>query len=259
MTPTPTLLVADDEEAPREQLLAALRLAWPEAQVVAVATNGSDAWDAFLEHEPSVCLLDIRMPGYSGIEVAQRIGNRAQVVFVTAYGDHALAAFDAGAVDYLVKPVDPARLAQTVQRLRARQAAPAEGAPWQALLQTLAQQVQHGRRAPALQVLQAAVGREVRLIRTEDIVYLESDSRYTRVVHGDTASGTDALIRTPLKELVTQLDDSVFWQVHRSVIVNHRHIASAVRVDEGHMHLTLRGRPERLPVSRHFQGLFKGQ
>lgn len=256
---TPTLLVADDEEAPREQLLAALQGAWPEARVVAVAANGADAWDAFLEHEPTVCFLDIRMPGYSGIEVAQRIGARAQVVFVTAYGDHALAAFDAGAVDYLVKPVEPARLAQAVQRLRARAAAPAGAPPWQALLHTLAQQVQATRRPAPLQVLQAAVGREVRLIRTDEVVYFESDSRYTRVVYGEGQAGGDALIRTPLKELLTQLDEQLFWQVHRSVIVNHRHVARAVRVDEGHMHLVLRGRPETLPVSRHFQALFKGQ
>jgi DNA-binding LytR/AlgR family response regulator len=253
------ILVADDEEGPREQLLAALRQVWPEAEVVAAAANGVDAWDAFLELEPEVCFLDIRMPGLSGLDVARRIGNQASVVFVTAYGDHALAAFDAGAVDYLMKPVDPARLAQTVQRLRTRQtagdplSAPKPAAnELQALLAQLASQV---RRPAPLQVLQASVGKEVRLIRTDEVIYFESDSRYTRIVH---AAG-DALIRTALKELLTQLDEAVFWQVHRSVIVNHRHIASAVRVDEGHMHLNLRGRPETLPVSRHFQALFKGQ
>ena len=247
-------LVADDEEAPREQLLAALRVAWPELQVVATAANGVDAWDAFLEHEPEVCFLDIRMPGLSGIDVAQRIGAQAQIVFATAYGDHALAAFDAGAVDYLLKPVDAARLAQTVQRLQALQqpAVP----HLQGLLQQLAQRV---RKPPPLDVLQAAVGREVRLIRSEEVIYFESDSRYTRVVHSAAGIEGQALIRTPLKELLTQLDEQLFWQVHRSVIVNHRHIAAAVRVDEGQMHLTLRGRPETLPVSRHFQVLFKGQ
>lgn len=243
------ILIADDEEAPREQLRAALAHAWPEAQIVAAAHNGADAWDLFLEHEPEVCLLDIRMPGLSGIDVARRIGQQARVVFVSAYGDHALAAFDAGAVDYLLKPVDPARLAQTVQRLRA---APAAVPDMAGLLQQLAGSL---RKPPALSVLQAGVGREVRLIRTDEVIYFESDSRYTRVVH---AAG-DALIRTPLKELLAQLDENLFWQVHRSVIVNHRHIAAAVRVDEGHMHLTLRGRSETLPVSRHFQGLFKGQ
>jgi DNA-binding LytR/AlgR family response regulator len=251
-----TALVADDEEAPREQLLAALRQAWPALDVVAVAANGVDAWDAFLEHEPEVCFLDIRMPGLSGIDVARRIGAQSQVVFATAYGDHALAAFDAGAVDYLLKPVDAERLGQTVVRLQARLSPSmppqADPAALQALLAQLAAQT---RRAPTLQVLQAGVGREVRLIRCDEVIYFESDTRYTRVVH----EGGDALIRTPLKELIAQLDEQLFWQVHRSVIVNHRHVAAAVRVDEGHMHITLRGRPETLPVSRHFQGLFKGQ
>ncbi len=250
-----TALVADDEEAPREQLLAALRTAWPELQVVAVAANGVDAWDAFLEHEPDLCFLDIRMPGLTGIDVARRIAGRVPVVFATAYGDHALAAFDAGAVDYLLKPVDGERLAQAVARLRARlqpAAAPTSPSPdLQALLERLALPA---RRAP-LSVLQASLGREVRLIRCDEVIYFESDARYTRVVH----EAGDALIRTPLKELLAQLDEQQFWQVHRSVIVNHRHVAAAVRVDEGHMHLTLRGRPETLPVSRHFQGLFKGQ
>ena len=248
-----TALIADDEEAPREQLLAALRLAWPELQIVATAANGVDAWDAFLEHEPDVCFLDIRMPGLSGIDVARRIGGKAPVVFATAYGDHALAAFDAGAVDYLLKPVDAERLAQTVERLRARlqPATPTATPDLQALLERLAV----GSRKAPLQVLQASVGREVRLIRCDEVIYFESDARYTRVVHEE----GDALIRTPLKELLTQLDEQLFWQVHRSVIVNHRHVAAAVRVDEGHMHITLRGRPETLPVSRHFQGLFKGQ
>ncbi len=259
-----TALIADDEEAPRAQLRLALQQAWPDLQIVAEATNGVDAWDAYLEHEPQVCFLDIRMPGLTGIDVARRIGPGTAVVFVTAYGDHALAAFDAGAVDYLMKPVDPERVAQTVARLHQRKAL---AAPAQPLLQDLLAQLQGqagSARRPPLQVLQASVGREVRLIRTDEVVYFESDSRYTRVVfEGDgkdgKPAGGDALIRTPLKELLAQLDDSVFWQVHRSVIVNHRHIASAVRVDEGSMHLTLRGRPETLPVSRHFQALFKGQ
>ena len=261
----PTALVADDEEAPREQLLTALRSAWPELKVVATAANGVDAWDAFLEHEPELCFLDIRMPGMSGIEVALRIGAQAQVVFATAYGDHALAAFDAGAVDYLLKPVQAERLAQTVLRLQTRRdaAAPADAPAetsaeasdmpdMRSLLQQMAGQL---RRNAPLSVLQAGVGREVRLIRTEDVIYFESDARYTRVVHAD----GDALIRTPLKELLAQLDEGLFWQVHRSVIVNHRHISAAVRVDEGHMHLSLRGRAETLPVSRHFQALFKAQ
>jgi DNA-binding LytR/AlgR family response regulator len=275
--PPATVLIADDEEAPRAQLAAALASAWPEARMVAACVNGVDAWDAFLEHEPEVCLLDIRMPGLSGIEVAQRIGARARVVFVTAHADHALAAFDAGAVDYVLKPVEPARLGQALARvqagLQARQggtslatAAPAVAGPdsvaLQALLDRLAAQVQ---RPASLQVIQAGVGKEVRLIRIEDVLYFESDARYTRVVwRSPGAAGTpsqdgEALIRTPLKELLVQLDPQQFWQVHRSVIVASRHIEAAVRLDEATLQLRLRGRTERLPVSRHFQGLFKGQ
>jgi DNA-binding LytR/AlgR family response regulator len=247
---TITALIADDEEAPRAQLQLALQQAWPELRIVAAAVNGADAWDNFLEHEPQVCFLDVRMPGLSGIEVAQRIAGRAHVVFVTAHGDHALAAFDTGAVDYVLKPVDAPRLQQAVQRVKSRLAsAPVD-------LHALLQQLGVAPRRPALpEVIQAAVGREVKLIRVQDVVYFESDARYTRVVHGE----GEALIRTPLKELLTQLDASQFWQVHRSVIVNHLHIASALRIDENNMQLTLRGRPEKLPVSRHFQGLFKGQ
>ncbi|MBL8325728.1 MAG: response regulator transcription factor [Rubrivivax sp.] len=271
MNETPIIaLVADDEEAPREQLVAALREAWPGLRIE-TAANGVDAWDRYLEVEPDLCLLDIRMPGLSGIEVARRIGGRTPVVFVSAFGDHALAAFDAGAVDYVLKPVERERLGQALARLRQRlspRAAPAgadraeearavagdgDAAALQALIERLAAGFK--RATPPLTVLQAAVGREVRMIRVDEVIYFESDARYTRVV---TASG-DALIRTPLKELLAQLDEREFWQVHRSVIVNHRHIASAVRVDEGHMHLTLRGRDERLPVSRHFQPMFKGQ
>ncbi len=254
----PTALIADDEEAPRAQLLAALSRVWPELQVLSAAVNGVDAWDAFLEHEPQVCFLDVRMPGLSGVDVAQRIGGRAHVVFVTAHGDHALAAFDAGAVDYVLKPVDDERLTQAVARVKARlanvenPAVTVATADLQGLLDRL---VGQARRPPALEVIQAGLGREVKLIRVEDVVFFESDARYTRVVH----DAGDALIRTPLKELLAQLDPARFWQIHRSVIVNQRHIASALRIDEGSMVITLRERPEKLPVSRHFQGLFRGQ
>jgi DNA-binding LytR/AlgR family response regulator len=253
----PTALIADDEEAPRAQLAAALARAWPALRVVQECANGVDAWDAFLEHEPEVCFLDVRMPGLTGIEVAQRIGARAQVVFVTAFGDHALAAFDAGAVDYVLKPVDAERLAQTVGRVQARLAGP-PAAP-AALQQLLNQLVGQVRKPAPLEVIQAGVGKEVRLVRVEDVVYFESDSRYTRVVYAEAQGDGEVLIRTPLKELIGQLDAARFWQIHRSVIVNQRHIASAVRIDEGHMVLSLRGRSEKLPVSRHFQGLFRGQ
>jgi DNA-binding LytR/AlgR family response regulator len=284
-----TALIADDEEAPRAQLRAALARAWPELDIVAECPNGVEAWDAWLAHEPDLCFLDIRMPGLDGIDVARRIDGRTPVVFVTAHDDHALAAFDAGAADYVLKPVDPARLAQALARVRGRvgrrraaaaaSAAGADGAaqgavdavdagatgPDTAALHALLARLQAlgagGRPAPRLQVIQAAVGKEVRMIPVAEVVYFEADARYTRVVYGGSGAlpAGEALIRTPLKELLAQLDEAQFWQVHRSVIVHQAHIAAAVRVDEGQMHLVLRGRPERLPVSRPFQGLFRGQ
>ncbi len=245
-------IVADDEEGPREQLKAALASALPRLDIVAECANGADAWDAWLEHQPDVCFLDIRMPGLTGIEVAQRIAGRTSVVFVTAFGDHAIDAFDAGAVDYLVKPVEAVRLRRMVERLEARLRGPVATPDLQHLLDGLAKQM---RRPAPIEFVQSSTGREVRMIRIDEVAYFESDARYTRVVH----DGGEALIRTPLKELLVQLDDTVFWQIHRSLIVDHRRIAKAIRIDETHMEVTLRDRPERLPVSRPFQALFRGQ
>jgi len=247
------ILIADDEEGPREQMKAALARLWPQAQLVAAATNGVDAWDAVLEHDPDVAFLDIRMPGLTGLDVARRASQLAtppQVVFVTAFNDHALAAFDAGAIDYVLKPLDDTRLQRAIDKLQAR-TAPAVAAPdLTQLLQSLMPA-----RAATPRPIQASVGKEIKLIQPDEVVFFESDTRYTRVVTAD----QEALIRTPLKELIASLDADVFWQVHRSVLVNSRHIASAVRIDENNMQLTLKGRPEKLPVSRQFQGLFKGQ
>jgi DNA-binding LytR/AlgR family response regulator len=248
------LLIADDEPAPREQLAEALAQAWPEARIVAQAAHGADAWDQWLVHEPDACFLDIRMPGLSGIDVARRIAGRSAVVFVTAHGDHALQAFDAGAVDYLVKPLDIERLAQTVARLRQRPAVDAG-----ALQRLLAQLTDSQRRPPWPDTLQAGVGKEVRLIRMADVLYFEADSRYTRVVYAEGGEQRDALLRTPLKDLLAQLDPARFQQVHRATIVASVQIASAVRDDEGGMRLRLRDSADTLAVSRPFQGLFKGQ
>jgi DNA-binding LytR/AlgR family response regulator len=257
MTPNrPTALIADDEEAPREQLRAALARLWPELHILATSTNGVEAWDDCLAHEPAIAFLDIRMPGLTGLEVARRLSGLTTpplIVFVTAFDDHALAAFEAGALDYVLKPVDDARLAQTLARVRARLSGPSpDAAVLQRLLASLAP-LQPTR--SAMRPIQASVGREVQLIPPDEIVYFEADARYTRVVH----NGGEALIRTPLRELLTQLDPDQFWQIHRSVLVNSRCIARAIRVDEGTMVITLRGREERLPVSRQFQVLFKGQ
>jgi DNA-binding LytR/AlgR family response regulator len=257
MNARPRILIADDETAPREQLAEALAVAWPDAEIVAQAEHGVDAWDAWLAHEPDATFLDIRMPGLTGVEVAQRIAGRCPVVFVTAYGDHALAAFDAGAVDYLVKPVDPKRLEQAVARVRERLHRPPSPDQVQAL-QSLLSQLARPRPAQP-ETLQASVGKEVRLIRLADVIYLESDSRYTRVVYRSDGVQLDALLRTPLKELLAVLDPAQFVQVHRSVIVAQRHIHAATRHDDGNMSLKLRQCADVLPVSRAFQGLFKGQ
>lgn len=251
-----TALIADDEEAPREQLRAALARLWPELAIVAASTNGAEAWDDCLALEPAIAFLDIRMPGLTGLEVARRLSALATpplIVFVTAFDDHALAAFEAGAVDYVLKPVDDERLGQTLARLRGRLTQPA--ADTAALQRLLASLPQLAQARPAPRPIQASVGREVLLIPPDEVVYFEADQRYTRVVH----QGGDALIRTPLRELLTQLDPDQFWQIHRSVLVNSRCIARAIRVDEGTMVVTLRGRDEKLPVSRQFQALFKGQ
>ncbi len=256
-------LVADDEDAPRAQLQAALRRVWPTLGEIHLASHGVDAWDAYLAHEPDICFLDIRMPGMSGLEVAQRIAGQTPVVLVTAFSEHAISAFDAGAIDYVLKPVEDARLSRTVERLRERlDASAGTDATTEAMADTLGRMLQEGRLVPPtrrLTVLQAAVGREVRLIRLADVVYFEADSRYTRVVWQDDGQTGEALLRMPLKELLPRLDMDAFWQVHRSAIVRAERIASAVRTGEGLMHLTLRGHPDTVPVSRHFQAKFKGQ
>ena len=246
------VLIADDEEAPREHLRRLLQTHGPEAELVAVCSNGVDAWDEALAHEPEVCFLDIRMPGLTGLQVAQRLSaleRPPQIVFVTAFNDHALAAFETGAVDYLVKPLDAERLQRTLARVQQRLQQPEPAPDLQRLLQELLP------RRSASRPIQASVGKEVRLIAPDEVVYFESDARYTRVVTQD----TEALIRTPLKELIATLDPDQFWQIHRSVLVNSRCVQAALRIDENNMQLSLKGRSEKLPVSRQFQGLFKGQ
>lgn len=241
-----TALLADDEDVPRLQLAAALKDAWPELKPIE-AVNGTDAWDAFLEHEPRICFLDVRMPGMTGIEVAQRIGQQAHIVFVAAPADHALRAFEAGSVDHVVKPLDSGRLAAVVERLKARLDRPPPDL--RELLDRLAGQV---RKPAPLEVLQAGIGHDARLIRSVDIVYLETEGRYTRVVDSE----GEALIRTPLKELLGQLDAANFRQIQRGLIVNRRCITAVTRNGPEGLTLTLRGREGSLPVGRQFQSLF---
>jgi DNA-binding LytR/AlgR family response regulator len=217
---------------------------------VCECANGIDAWDAFLEHEPAVCFLDVRMPGMTGIEVAQRIDGGAQVVLVAAPADHAFAAFDARVLDVLVKPVDAAQLAPLVARLKQRIA---EGAPpSEGQRQLLAQLASQVRRPAPLLAIATGAGSDAAVVRVDDVVYFEADARNTRLVLED----GEALARVALKELVAQLDGDVFRQVDRDLVVNLRHVAGAMRDGAGGMALTLRGRSEWLPVARHFQDQF---
>ncbi len=247
-----TAIVADDEPLARAALVDALTQVWPELDVVAQVEDGPEAYQAIQKLRPTLAFLDIRMPGMTGLQVAQAVGQHTRVVFVTAYNDHALAAFEAGATDYVLKPVELVRLAAVARRLQERIQAP-DAADVMRMLAVL-EQLKPAQPAPSqpLQWIKASVGAQVRLIHVDDVHYFESDTKYTRVV---TADG-DALIRIPLKQLAQDLDPQRFWQVHRSSVVNLRQIASVVRQDET-MEIVLKNRPERVKVSAQYQGLFK--
>ncbi|RXQ98912.1 LytR/AlgR family response regulator transcription factor [Pseudoxanthomonas composti] len=249
-------VVAEDEDLLRAALVAQLRQAWPELEIAAECSDGASALEAIAERQPEVAFLDIRMPGLTGIEVARAVADaspRTQVVFVTAYDQYAIEAFEHGAVDYLLKPVTGERLQATVQRLRTRsQPAAPDVAVLDALLQRLAPRARP--QAAPLAWVTASAGRETRLIMVEDVAYFRADHKYTVVM---TAEG-EALLRTPLRELLGALDPAVFKQVHRSTIVNLRAVASVIRDDSGKGQLRLRNRPELLTVSQPFMGLFKG-
>jgi DNA-binding LytR/AlgR family response regulator len=252
----PTALIADDEPLLRDALGRLLEQAWPELTVVAQARNGREAIEQFEAQRPDICFLDVHMPGTSGVEVARHIGRRAHLVFVTAYDKYAVQAFSQGVLDYLVKPVEPARLAETVARLkeRLRVAEPAHNI--EALLQQLAAQLQ---RSPvALRWIRASVGSTVRLIPVDDVDFLRSEEKYTSIAWRDEAGQPrEAVIRTPLKELVAQLDPAQFAQVHRSVVVNLRSIAHVARNPNETADIHLKGRDEVLPVSRSYLHLFR--
>lgn len=261
MSDRPTALIADDEPLLREALAGQLARAWPELEVVAQARNGREAVERFEAKRPQVCFLDVHMPGLTGIEAAHRIGNRAHLVFVTAYDDYAVQAFAQGALDYLVKPVEPERLDETVSRLkeRLRTAQPAPDSS--ALLEQLAAQLARLQGAPApahLRWIPAQVGAAVRLIAVEDIDYLRSDTKYTRVAwRGDGGEPGEALVRTPLKELAAKLDPAQFAQIHRSVVVNLRAVDRVTRGEHDTAEVHLKGRNEVLPVSRSHLHLFR--
>jgi DNA-binding LytR/AlgR family response regulator len=244
------VLIAEDEPLMRARLQAMLGSVWPEAEVVVVAENGNDAWDGFLEHEPDVAFLDIRMPGLSGLEVAERIGKLAHVVFVTAYDQYAVDAFDAGAVDYLLKPVEADRLQKAVARIREKLTArPADLGD---ILHHLKFALPGPTREP-MKWIRASVGKQIRLIDVDQVLFFQSDTKYTRVVLAE----FEALVRIPLKDLLSGLDPERFWQIHRGTMVNVNAIVAAERVDAERLQVLVRGSSERLTVSRTFAHLFR--
>jgi DNA-binding LytR/AlgR family response regulator len=259
MTPrAPTALVADDEPLLRRALIRQLGEAWPALEVVAQARNGREAVERFAALQPDICFLDVHMPGLSGVEAAQAIGARAHLVFVTAYDQYAVQAFEHGALDYLVKPVEPARLAATVARLQDRLRTARPATDTEALLEQLAARLQKKVAPEALRWLRVTVGQALRLVSVDDIDFLRSDEKYTLVAwRGEGGKPGEGLIRTPLKELVAQLDPAHFVQVHRSVVVNLRAIGHVTRGENETADIHLKGRPDVLPVSRSYLHLFK--
>jgi DNA-binding LytR/AlgR family response regulator len=263
MNPTaPRALIAEDEPVLAQALAQALARLWPALQVVASVGNGVAAVEQTLALQPDVLFLDIRMPGRSGLEAAELLAEDwpdgqpfPLVVFVTAFDDYALQAFDQSAADYVLKPVSDARLAKTVARLQARLAQPA--ARGDALEQVLGQLRALAPAAagsgPRLNMIRAAVGNQVRLIRVADVIYFEATDKYVNVVTAD----SESLIRMSLRELQDQLDAAQFWQIHRGTVVAIDHVSAAVRDESGRLRLSLRGRSETLPVSRVFAHLFR--
>jgi DNA-binding LytR/AlgR family response regulator len=272
---TVTALIAEDEPLLAAELAAQLRAAWPELDIAATVGDGASAVRRALELRPQVCFLDIRMPGQDGLEAAQALADAwpedgtpfPLLVFVTAYDQHALDAFDRAAVDYLLKPVEPARLARCVARLQAllAQRAPSTQVPAPSPLSSLDQAVAQlralvgaaGAAPPAaaqrLEVIQAGVGATLHLVPVDEVLYFEAADKYVRVVTAE----REHLVRTSLRELLPQLDARVFWQVHRGTVVQARRIDSVTRDEAGKLHIALRGRPEKLAVSRLYAHLFK--
>ena len=255
-------LIADDERLLREQLQARLAESWPELQICGTARDGLEAVRMADELRPDVVFLDIRMPGLTGIEAAQDIfaleGWRGELVFVTAYDEYAVTAFEHGAVDYLLKPVERTRLDKTVARLRERLTQNTSSRSPDALLQTLAQLQQRlnaDKAAPVLRWLQCGVGSTTRLINVSEVIFFRSDEKYTRIQLLD----QEAFVRTPIRELVTQLDPQQFWQIHRATIVAVNAVAAVQRDDLGRQKVSLKQRPELLEVSRSFSHVFRHQ
>jgi DNA-binding LytR/AlgR family response regulator len=252
-SPAPTAVIADDERLMREQIVGRLKEAWPELSIVGEASNGREAVAMVRSLEPDIVFLDISMPGMDGIEAAQALAGQVHVVFVTAHDQYAIRAFEQGAVDYLLKPPEPERVALTCQRLRAR--LKQEPAAMDDLLAQLSQRLGSGglKAREYMRWVQASVGNNIRMIPTSDILFFRAEDKYTRVQ----TQRFEALIRKPIKELIDELDPDEFWQIHRSTVVRVDAIEQVSRNLRGHQVVQLKGRDEKLEVSRSFNHLFK--
>jgi DNA-binding LytR/AlgR family response regulator len=248
----PTALIADDEPALARHLQAQLAKLWPELQIVSVARHGLEAAEQIAALQPDLAFLDIRMPGLTGLEVAQGIEGLTRVVFVTAYDEFAVQAFEAAALDYLLKPVTTERLTRTIDRLKAALATPSE--PRADLAQALHQLQQPATpAAPKLRWVRASQGELTHQIPVEEVLFFQADDKYTCVQ----TAHKEYLIRTPIADLVAQLDGEVFWQVHRSTVINLAHLEGTRRDEASRLWLRLRGHASELPVSRAYVHLFK--
>jgi DNA-binding LytR/AlgR family response regulator len=263
-------VIADDERLMRDQLRARLAQAWPELQIVAEAKNGLEAVELVAQHRPDLVFLDIRMPGLTGVDAARQIAQLElqddellpEIVFITAYDEYAVQAFEQGAADYVLKPAEPERLAVTVARIKKRLAARDAGAPddspaalpLQQLLHRLGAQLNPATAPRYLEWIQATVGQSIQMIPAAEVLFFISDEKYTRVQ----TPQLEALIRKPIKELVDELDPQLFWQIHRSTLVNVKAIAGVSRDFRGRQIVAVKGHGEKLEVSRSYTHLFKG-
>jgi DNA-binding LytR/AlgR family response regulator len=246
----PTAIIADDERLMRDQLKLRLNQVWPELEILDEAKNGDEAIAMVEQHQPDFAFLDIRMPGKTGLEAAQAIGPNAHIVFITAYDQYAVEAFERGAVDYVLKPAEAERLQVTVERLKARLANPP--ADMSSMLSQLAKQMGLAKQS-YLQWIQASIGQELRLIPVEEILFFQSDEKYTRVQ----TARFEALIRKPVRDLAEELNPELFWQIHRSTLVNVNAIEGVTRDMRGRHLVLIKGQPDKLEVSRSFVHLFK--
>ena len=254
----PTALIAEDEPLLRDALARQLARVWPDLQIVAEARNGREAVEHFEALRPDICFLDVHMPGLSGVAAAGQIGQRAHIVFVTAFDHYAVEAFAQGALDYLVKPVEPARLIETVSRLKERLRAAGPAPDIDRLLQRLAVGLEGPPPPAPLRWLRAQVGQKLRLIPVDDVDYLQSDHKYTRIAwRGEAGQAEEALVRTALKDLMAQLDVTQFAQIHRAFGVNLQAVSHVIRNDNETASVHLKDSRDILPVSRSYLHLFR--